>query len=285
MGHDRFQQLRSNLQFVPPVQPGVETAALAHNRDNDPLWGCRILLSLFLHRCVSIEVPTGSVALDENSKRCKARSREVSYIKSKPDKYAVRFYAVVGHKYQYVFNFFDNLRGHRTDVPPVMIYCQNFPNLRESVRHICHEDSTLTVDKPSALWLSQCGHLVSIQPATVKTGKNPIRWVFCDNFYTRHPLAHKIIAMTNTEVHIIGTVRMNYIDKLFNRPIVEAGIKSLAGDNRRGDWVLVPEYELPLPVGKSRKNKTKDTAQKAKNCGFIIWRDTQHGNFLHEPSS
>ena len=48
-----------------------------------------------------IAVPTEAMALDEAGRGTKARCVAVTFNKSKPDKYALRFYAVVGYMYQY----------------------------------------------------------------------------------------------------------------------------------------------------------------------------------------
>ena len=65
MGHDRFGHIHTNLQLVPS---GTDHKV----HDNDPLWGCRSLMTHFLHNCSSIAVPTGANVLDENSMRTKA---------------------------------------------------------------------------------------------------------------------------------------------------------------------------------------------------------------------
>jgi hypothetical protein len=64
--------------------------------------------------CARIAVPVGASALDEASCRTKARTRTKSYIANKPDKYAIRFYAVVGHKHTYLSSMLDNRSDNTT---------------------------------------------------------------------------------------------------------------------------------------------------------------------------
>ncbi len=66
---------------------------------SDPLWFCRSLLDQFIKKSTSVAVPAGVSALDENSCPTKACFKAETYSPNKPAKYAIRFYAFVGHKY------------------------------------------------------------------------------------------------------------------------------------------------------------------------------------------
>eukprot|EP00644_Phytophthora_capsici_P013190 jgi/Phyca11/100987/e_gw1.5.1377.1 len=62
----------------------------------------------------AIAVPVWAVSLDENTVRTKARSGAKTYLPSKPDKYGVRFYAVVGWGSLYAYSVWDNGSGNKT---------------------------------------------------------------------------------------------------------------------------------------------------------------------------
>ena len=108
MSRDDFLHIRSNLVFCHP-------ASYLHSQaSTDPLWHVRKLLEHFQKNISAIAVPLGTSALDEASIGTKAKSRAVSFIKDKPDKYAIRLYAVVGTAQSYVHNLMDNRSGNTT---------------------------------------------------------------------------------------------------------------------------------------------------------------------------
>jgi len=72
-------------------------------KDDDPLWSVRTLLGNFLSHAANIAVPVGPMTLDEATLPTKARTHAVSYIPMKPNKYGIRFYMIVGSKYQYIY--------------------------------------------------------------------------------------------------------------------------------------------------------------------------------------
>ena len=69
MSRNDFQEIRSNIQFHPPVPDGQKVAT------DDPLWHSRCLMEHFQLNCANIAVPLGSSALDEASCRTKGRTR------------------------------------------------------------------------------------------------------------------------------------------------------------------------------------------------------------------
>lgn len=132
-------------------------------------------------------VPTGCSALDENT-------------------YGVRFYAVVGSKYQYLFSFWDNGSGNRTGISPVAAYTSVFRDLRTPV--------------DQAFSQSEGGHQTKSK-----------RYIFCDNFYTRHVLARKILKFTDNEICMIGTIRFNLVDG-GNRPTLKKALSQMSDKGR-----------------------------------------------------
>lgn len=58
----------------------------------------------------------------------------ITYVPNKPDKYAIRFYAVVGNKYKYMFSIMDIFGKKNKDIesiiPPIQKYTYFFSKLR-----------------------------------------------------------------------------------------------------------------------------------------------------------
>ncbi|ETL86097.1 hypothetical protein L917_14450, partial [Phytophthora nicotianae] len=63
------------------------------------------------------------------------------------------------------------------------------------------------------------------------------RLVVSDNSYTRHTFAHALQMFTDGETHLLGTVRINLVDK-WNKPGVAAAIQRV-DKGARGGWELV----------------------------------------------
>jgi hypothetical protein len=95
--------------------------------------------------------------------------------------------------------------------------------------------SGVSKDSPSALWTLQMSHQTKKFPDP--SGK---RNIFMDNFYTRHTLAERVSAMSDDEIKITGTCRLNIINKR-NAVGVKKAIELLV-DKRRGSWALVRAY-------------------------------------------
>jgi hypothetical protein len=87
--------------------PTVEARAT-----RDPLRHSRPLLEHFQRKFASFAVPFGVSSVDEIGVRTKARTRAKSFMPLKPDKFAIRFYAVVGWRSLYVHSMWDNGSGN-----------------------------------------------------------------------------------------------------------------------------------------------------------------------------
>ena len=100
-------------------------------------------------------MPNGDTTLDEATLPTKSRNRDVSYIPNNPHRYGVRYYMVVGSKYQYIFIMYDNGHGNRTTVHIVQRYCDQFSDLHEVLLSDCISDKTVPIDSSTGLWISQ----------------------------------------------------------------------------------------------------------------------------------
>ncbi|KAG6973912.1 hypothetical protein JG687_00000613, partial [Phytophthora cactorum] len=102
--------------------------------------------------------PYGVSSLDENSVRTKARTAAKSFIPTKLDKFAIRFYVVVGWVSFYVHSVWDNGSGNYTNTTPPSRYTSTFLELRTSLnRTLAHPDVNIERGSPSALWVAMMG--------------------------------------------------------------------------------------------------------------------------------
>ena len=124
MLREDFQQIRSNLALRDPSSYSHEEASA------DPLWHCRKLLEHFQKNICQVAVPIGTSALDETSVRTKARTTASSYLLNKPNKYAIRFYAIVESRSTYVSSIFDNRAKNKTGESGAESFCRLYREMR-----------------------------------------------------------------------------------------------------------------------------------------------------------
>ncbi|KAE9041166.1 hypothetical protein PR003_g12877 [Phytophthora rubi] len=275
MARSRFESIRPRFQVHAPGSVPVD------QRELDPLWHSRRLMSQIKQKFASIAVPIGAVSLDENTVRTKARSAAKTYLPSKPDKYGVCFYAVVGWESLYAYSVWDNGSGNRTRSSPAERYVNIFPALRTSLfRTVDLGDIPIDRKDPSALWVAMCGHLTKRHPAP-----DGHRLLVCDNFYTRHNLAKTLMVFTDGEMRMLGTVRISLQGKWNAAALEEA--KERVDTAERGSWELVAAVDVALGWEKLQEKhkraqkklpphlQTEYIAPKtvAVNAGYIVFRD------------
>ncbi len=249
ISRDMFKEIRSNLKFYPEYDHAVAVV--------DPLWHSRVMLHHFMKNAASIAVPRGCSALDENTIRCKARTGARSYMKSKPVKFGIRFYAVVGCQHAYLHSLWDNGSGNKTNVPPGQSYCKVFWQLRGPYDR-CIDNNLVNTKSPSALWCLQMAH----QTKLFKDA-NERRTLVMDNFYTRHVLARQLKILSDEDIRIIGTVRFNNVDAV-NRPHLKEALSQIS-TKPRGSWLLVQSFDKPTKEG--------EEPCVAKKAGYIVFKD------------
>src|SRR5688500_14061821 len=106
----------------------------------------------------SIAVPLGASALDEASVRTKARMSPSSYLFSKPDKYAVWFYMVVGCKSTYISSVVDNWSGNETEESGPEQFCWLHRQIRTPYNKILVPSTLIKNNSATALWILQMTH-------------------------------------------------------------------------------------------------------------------------------
>jgi len=227
MARYRFLKIRACLNLK------VEGVAI------DPLHSARRLLDEVSKSFCKVAVPTGTSALDESSCRSKARNRAISYLPSKPDNFALRFYCVVGKKYfttilyieqtfyififlgtdgPYVHSIFDNGRGYQAPISNAERYNHLHKIFGQILKDKLGPGSTIEKSAASALWLLQLIHQTKIYRLP-----NSSRVLFCDNFYTRPELCQNLLEVSDGDVKMTGTCKFSNIDAI-NRPVILDGI-------------------------------------------------------------
>jgi hypothetical protein len=261
MSRDRFLNIRGSICLHDPDLFDLEA-----NR-RDPLWHSRWFLDQMADRCARLAVPVGVSTLDECGYRSKARCSAISYLPSKPDKYAIRFYAIVCWLTLYLHTFEHNGTGVNLNEKAVDLYLKRFPMLRQAYARVFLNDGGVAkrfgVDKLSstALWTL----MIQLQETLSRANEDHKRIIICDNFYTRHSFASVLKTITDGRVRIIGTVRGNFLG-IYNAANVKAAMQRLA-NAPRGSWILVRAYDPP-----TTRNGEKTVADSA---GFIVFKDSK----------
>eukprot|EP00644_Phytophthora_capsici_P002674 jgi/Phyca11/105700/e_gw1.11.347.1 len=203
-------------------------------------------MSQIQEKFAAIAVPVGAVSLDENTVRTKARSSARTFMPSKPDKYGVRFYSVVGWESLYAYSVWDNGSGNRTQTAPADKSVDVFPALRSALFRTHNRDDVCIKRKDaSALSIAMCGHLTKTYPAPTQH-----RLLVCDNFYTRHNLAKTLATFTDGEMKLLGTVRIGLHGKWMKERRLSMSILTWALD-----LALINTFALFRKVAKTASAK------------------------------
>jgi hypothetical protein len=156
MSRDDFMSIRANLQLRPTYSH--------YEASSDPLWHCRSMLDHFQKNIAHLAVPLGTSALDEVSVRIKARTKASSFIANKPDKYAIKLYAVVGTKNTYLSSICDNRSGNTGEESGPEAFCKAHRGMRTPYNKILGQSDMVDKDSPSALWILQMAQQTKLHP-------------------------------------------------------------------------------------------------------------------------
>ena len=118
---------------------------------------------------------------------------------------------------------YDNGKGNKSPVPISLRYCDIFSNLRKPLMIACSDKaSRVPIESASALWCALALHCTMKAPMTqISTVGSPHRFLYVDNFYTRHVLAQKLFDLTGGEIFTTGTVRFSLVDTSDKKPLVK----------------------------------------------------------------
>ncbi|OWZ01248.1 hypothetical protein PHMEG_00027404 [Phytophthora megakarya] len=194
MARNRVQAYRNYLRILPSLEPSPQ------EKSNDPLWHSPDLLNHLQKKSKELVVQTGVSSLDESSVRTRAHTKASSYIPLKPDKYAIRFYAIVGWASLYIHSLWDNGSGLMSELSPGERYFFAVANI---------EDIEFDADAAYSVWVSMVGHQTKI----LRSKDTKQRLIVCDNFYTRNVFAKALLAFTDGNIRLLGTVRSHYLGK------------------------------------------------------------------------
>jgi len=275
MSRNRFMEIRGNIRFT-SLDDQFSTPA---NKLIDPMWHSRPILNELQERCQVLAVPGCISALDENSCATRARTEARSYIPSKPDQYAIRFYCVVEHTTRWLHTVFDNGSGNKSQMSAAERYINLFPDLRKPVHRVFGD----VIEKKTVLWAAMIAQQNQRCRAPFKK-----RVVVMDNFYTSVGLARTLDQLTDGEIKIIGTIKMNMVQGINRENVKQAETLMKNGDAH--EWYLIRAYhKRALAPSKKRKSSGKSGSSASKatfewvvtpNTGFIVWKDKKDVIFL-----
>ena len=212
---------RTNIKHYPHYNNEVAS--------KDPLWHSRPMMSHFQRNCISTAVPTGVTAFDENGIRSRGRCAAISYIKMKPDQYAIRLYASVSWAWTYLHTFSDNGSGNKfmEDSSCARKYATQYRSISKLLRNMDGMDDLCQ----GALWMLMMAHQTRLYPDP--SGR---RLFVTDNYYTRHTLAKNLKKETDGEARLLGTMKYTNMKK-HDRETLEKATAVLES-KPRGSWVL-----------------------------------------------
>ncbi len=140
---------------------------------------------------------------------------------------------------------------------PAERYCELFRDIRGSFNQ-AFADKSVDPVSATAQWILQLAYQSKVRKSP--TGK---RVVFADNFYTRHTMAKKLMEITDGEIRMTETIKMNNGDAI-NRVRLKEAIMQMK-DAERGSWMLVRAYDKPndydrhMSIRESASPKTQAT--------------------------
>ena len=221
MSRQKFMTARANVKHYPVYDEAVAS--------KDPLWHSRSMLNHFWKNCVKNAVPLGVTAFDENGIRSRGRCAAISYIKMKPDQYAIRLYASVSWAHTYMHTFSDNGSGNKfmEDSSCALSYAAEFRAISKLLRHMDGMDDMCQ----GTLWMLMMAHQTKLYPDP--TGR---RLFVTNNYYTRHILAKNLKKKTDGEARMTGTMKWTNMRAHDRDTLAKA--TAVLDKKLRGAWVL-----------------------------------------------
>lgn len=145
------------------------------------------------------------LAADEIGVQTKARTMAKSYMPLKPDKFAIRFYAVVGWRAMYVHSMWHEGSGNTLPSSAVQRYTQLCQPLKNT---LARPYADIEPTAATVLWVVTIAHQTQLYPS-----KSDRRIIISDNFYTRHALTKSVFQMTDGETRMLEIVHQDWIGR------------------------------------------------------------------------
>lgn len=162
-------------------------------------------------------MPTGVSSLDENTKRCKGRTKvwTYQYIPSKPVKFGVRFYAIVGWSFLYLHTLNDDGSCKKEVTSAMQRFVHTFRSIRGWLKRSFNECEHDARGSVPALCTSQVALLTFFDG---RPGQERLQ--VTDKYYMKPSLARQIHSVANIQAKLLGRVRINFVGA-FNKKVVK----------------------------------------------------------------
>lgn len=155
MSRDDLLRIRASLRSYATYNLNVALAC--------PLRHSSQLLEDFARNVATLAVLVGVSSLDDSTIRCKGRTAAQTYMKSKPVKFGIRFFAVVGLSHAYLQTFQDNRLGNKYGHKPVQRYTNLSRGIPGAVERK-NDGKCVRKCKPSDLWCAQMAYQTQLHP-------------------------------------------------------------------------------------------------------------------------
>lgn len=148
MGRERFQLLTRFLRF--------DDRATRHTRrENDKLAALRQVWDAFIVRCRDYFIPGYNLTVDEQIVPFRGRAPFKVYMKSKPDRYGIKIWAIVDNDNSYLCNaqvYLGKLPGERREIGQAeRVVCDLVEPFRQSGRNITVDQHFSSISLANAL--------------------------------------------------------------------------------------------------------------------------------------
>ncbi|POM60248.1 LOW QUALITY PROTEIN: hypothetical protein PHPALM_30917 [Phytophthora palmivora] len=137
------------------------------HREQDPLWHSRRLMRQIQEKFAAIAVSLGAVSALTKTRYERKHAELLRHI-CQPNKYGVRFYAVVGRESLYAYAVWDNSSGNRTRPSPAEFYVDVFPSLRSGSFRTLERDEIPMTRKDASSCGYRCGNLTKTLPVGLR---------------------------------------------------------------------------------------------------------------------
>lgn len=138
------------------------------------------------------------------------------YMKPKPIKFGIRFYAVVGWRYAHLHCVMDDGSENKTGVPLLLRYTRIFRHMRGEV-HRQSDKGGKPKDSAISLWCTHPAHQTQLYPSPSKR-----KLIVMDNFYTQQVLITQFSLLSDRNCRVLRIVRLKNVPAHYKLAVKEA---------------------------------------------------------------
>lgn len=195
MARDTYFKIRSLFRLYELYNKNVAV--------QDPPWHGSHYSEHFTQNVAFVAVLVRFSLLNENIVRCKSCAKALSYIKFKPVKCDLQFYAVVRSSHTYLHSELDNGSWNTTGTIIIPRYTTIFAALCCPTECKVH-GRYIQKSSPLAFWCAQMAHQTILHLRDKKS------WLMVMNkFFTWSLLVRQLEALSKGECNVLGTVKFN----------------------------------------------------------------------------